>query len=727
MGTFRQVDKIYRSEFVKKSVRQSVRHTSLVAMMLGAAAGGGGHVLAQALPSTQNEATKITQDQTSGTTDQLYQKPFIDVDEWRDRPVRHHYIHGGFSGTEARFSFYFPDASSYHGRFFQYITPFPVSENLSQSEPAGDHNAIGFTLSSGGYFVETNGGGPFDLGRGKLAGGDPSISAYRANAAAAQYSRVVAQRLLGGGRPFGYAYGGSGGAYRTIGAIENTTGVWDGVVPFVAGSSVAIPNVFTVRMYAMQLLHDKIPQIVDAMEPGGSGDPYAGLNAEEAGALQEVTRMGYPLQSWFGWKTMGIHGFLALYGGMVMADPGYFKDFWTKPGYLGYQPPAWLAKARVQFSTTIAAPLTENAAVDLGLMKAEQSGGVDSAFKAGALPVGFRLADLPPQVYFLGGDLIVKSGAAAGKRIMLVALKGKDIVSGVANPDILAQIKPGDQVEIDNSNFLASFTYHRHQVPGPEYKVWDQFRDASGKPIYPQRPMLLGPLFVGATAGSLPSGKYQGKMIMLESLWDREAFPWQADWYRQKVKDNWGSAADDHFRVWMTEHALHGDEAGLEDPSRTISYIGDLQQALRDLSAWAERGVSPPASTSYEIKGGQVIVPDKASERKGIQPVVTLVADGKVRAVTTPGTRINFKAIAEVPPGAGVIVGADWDPEGTGKYPIKAKMLKQGGKVTFTYSYRYSRLGSYFPGILVRSQREGNAASIYAQPTNLARARVVVR
>jgi hypothetical protein len=32
--------------------------------------------------------------------------------------------------------------------------------------------------------------------------------------------------------------------------------------------------------HAMRLLKDKFPQIVDAVDAGGSGDPYAGLNAE---------------------------------------------------------------------------------------------------------------------------------------------------------------------------------------------------------------------------------------------------------------------------------------------------------------------------------------------------------------------------------------------------------------------------------------------------------------
>ena len=119
----------------------------------------------------------------------------------------------------------------------------------------------------------------------------------------------------------------------------------------------AIPNVFTVRMHAMRVLKDKFPQIVDALEPGGSGDMYAGLNEEEKEALQEVTKMGFPPKSWFGYKTMGIHGFLSsLPGcGAWQTENILQKIFGIEPGYLGANPPASLLKARIQQASKIKA------------------------------------------------------------------------------------------------------------------------------------------------------------------------------------------------------------------------------------------------------------------------------------------------------------------------------------------------------------------------------------
>jgi hypothetical protein len=372
-------------------------------------------------------------------------------------------------------------------------------------------------------------------------------------------------------------------------------------------------------------------------------------------------------------------------------------------------------------------------AARLGIIRPQASGGVDNAFMAlqgeeAQRPVAFRLASAPPPVDFLGGDLLVRSGAASGARVPLSRLAGDVVVLGLGELKEVTKIAPGDTVEVDNSNFLAAQTYHRHQVPGPEFSVWDQFRRPDGKPIYPQRPLQLGPLFVKSAAGALPTGRFQGKMIVVESLWDREAFPWQADWYRSKVREHLGSRLDDHFRLWYTDRALHGDETKQEDPTRTVSYLGMLHQALRDLSAWVERGIAPPPSTSYRVADGQVIVPPTAQDRKGIQPVVTLQVEGVERAEIAVGTPVAFTAIAETPPGTGKLVAAQWDMEGAGTFPLTAKLPKSAGsRVTLRTRFTFQKPGTYFPTIRVVSQRKGDARTPYARLQNLGRVRVIVR
>src|SRR5580692_9742775 len=361
----------------------------------------------------------------------MFTEPYVDVDEWRDRPVRHRYVHGGFADTDTRFSVYFPPADTYEGRFFQHITPVPDSEHLAQ-EATGEQDRIGFAISSGGYFLETNGGGASGQPGTSV---DPTIAAYRANAAAAQYARVVAAQMYGAHRPYGYAYGGSGGGYRTIGSAENTSGVWDGFVPYVIGSPMAIPNMFTVRMHAQRMLRHRFDQIVDAVEPGGSGDMFEDLDPEERDALTEVTRMGFPPRSWFGHRTMGMHAFPVLYRGLVAADPTYFEDFWTKPGYLGYRAPASLQRDRVREDFEIEAVITEADGVAAGISTSshpgQARGGVDTAWRGphDPAPVAIRLSRRA-RADVRGADLFVRSGTAAGARIGLLSVVGPVAVFG---------------------------------------------------------------------------------------------------------------------------------------------------------------------------------------------------------------------------------------------------------------------------------------------------------
>ena len=146
-----------------------------------------------------------------------------------------------------------------------------------------------------------------------------------------------------------------------------------------------------------------------------------------------------------------------------------------------------------------------------------------------------------------GAFVVVKTGAPAGKQLPVGKVSGNTVFIarnpfGADNSDDVKTLKPGDQVVLDNSDFLAMQYYHRHQVPAPDFYVWDQFRGPDGKPLEPQRRMLIGPMVTGA--GSVQSGKFKGKMIIVESMMDQDALPWQADWYRSKVKEALGDRID---------------------------------------------------------------------------------------------------------------------------------------------------------------------------------------
>lgn len=657
--------------------------------------------------------------------DKLFSRPYVDVDEWREEPVRHRFIHGGFQGTDARFSFCFPPKESYRGRFFHYIAPAPGSEHEG-TKGRGPENRVLFAISNGAYFIQTN------LGGLTPAGGDPSIGGYRVSAAAARYSREIAAKIYGPHRPYGYAFGGSGGAYRTIACAENTAGVWDGFVPFVPGSPAAIPNVFSVRMLALRKLRGKFPLIVDSLEPGGSGDPYAVLNPEERAALLEASRMGFPVRSWFNFETIGFGAFPILMDLVKQTDPSYFdKDFWSTPGYAGADPGSDVQRARFRGRVTISRILRREPSLQAGTGPAD---GVDTAWQRGReFPAGFEIEEaLPPDA--VPARARVDSGLASGAEFLALRAEGKRIwidagLAGFYGGQPLAarlgRVQAGDRLWIDNSDFLAAQYYHRHQVPSAEFAVWNQFRGPDGRPAAPQRPALLGPGFARSAGGSIQSGRIRGKMIVVAALWDQDAFPWQADWYAGRVREALGQRFDDSFRLYYVDRALHGDVESQQNPRQTVSYLGVLHQALLDVSDWVERGKAPPASTKYSVVDGQVLVPDSARERLGLQPVVRLTANGGRRAEVKAGEPVKLTAFVEVPPGAGSIIAAEWS-FGDGSAYVSAPLGKPSPRVTVRTRHRFERPGTYFVTLRAIAHRRAERNAVFGRIQTLDRVRVVV-
>ena len=87
------------------------------------------------------------------------------------------------------------------------------------------------------------------------------------------------------------------------------------------------------------------------MEPGGSGDPYAGLTDEQRTVLQQATKQGFPLGGWWQYASLTGGAFTAVEGGIQALDASYVDDFWTLPGYEGSDPT--VAAARIQHDTTV--------------------------------------------------------------------------------------------------------------------------------------------------------------------------------------------------------------------------------------------------------------------------------------------------------------------------------------------------------------------------------------
>jgi hypothetical protein len=416
-------------------------------------------------------------------------------------------------------------------------------------------------------------------------------------------------------------------------------------------------------------------------------------------------------------------------------DPSYFEDFWTVPGYLGANPTDSLLSAKLQHKAKVVEPIMAPKAQELGLPLplAMMGQHVDD------VPVAFRLDDVP-DADMTGAMLQFTTGGAAGHNVWISGVRDGYVTTGIGQVhfDALRGVAAGDDVLLDNTAYLAFQTYHRHQVPprAGDFPEWDQFR-AAGAPVYPQRPELLGPRYArNGAGGGVQSGRFDGKMIVVQCLLDEGAYPQQAAWYHRRVQSVLGDRTDDSYRVWFVDHAMHGGPVVRPDETtrparntRIVNFRGVLEQALRDVAAWAERGTAPPASTAYELVDGQIVVPLRATDRRGIQPVVTLTANGGTRAEVAVGDTVEFAALVEVPPGAGTIVAAAFDFEGRGDFADVVPLDNEATSyttTTLTASHEFSGPGTYFPALLVTSQRRGQMEDPFARVDNLGRVRVVV-
>jgi hypothetical protein len=525
--------------------------------------------------------------------DPQFAKPVIDKTTEITEPAALRLVEGHFEGPGTKFRIYLPAKAEWDGRFFQFTYP------INGQEPV---DSVKFGATHGGYTVQTDG-----------------APGYRHSAAAAKFSRTVAAQYYGVERADidGYVYGWSGGSYQVVGAMENTAGVWQGGVPIVQGIPTSSAANFTVRAFAGFVLQNKKEQIIAALQPGGSGDPYAGLDEVERAALEEATEMGIPLQSWEDFDYVANPGGLPSTAGFVSGfDKTYVEDFWSKPGYLGTE---------------------ESALGDL-----------------------FRAA--------LAQDPSRRAG-------------------------------------------LALLANHRYTLPKPESGIpgFDQYRNADGEPLYPQRSFSPGPFLANIlTGGATFSGEITSKVIALDSTLDSDAFPVHGDWYADRVEAALGEeAAKDSYRLWYTDNADHNpyNRTG-EGATRLVGYMPVIFQALDDVAAWAEEGIAPPRSTNYQVtEDNRIELPTNAAARRGIQPLVDLSGRGDSdRIEVFAGEKFGLQAKIQVPPQVGNIVSVEWDLDGDGTFePATFNTDKE--TLVVRVDHRFESVGTFFPSIRVGSER----------------------
>lgn len=683
-------------------------------------------------------------------TDGFFGTPYVDVDEARSEPITHRYVHGGFADTATRWAFSFPTDGHYRGRILQPL----------EGAHGGHENAFGNDLMAdflgglrmcarlGGCMVESNQGHIGD-DLDPRGGDDPTLYGYRASAETARLAKFVAAQVYGEPPHHTYVWGGSGGGRRSPLCLENAPDVWDGALPFAGGGPIVEPGntekiegaqvmSFATMFNCQRLLGDKTDAIAAAMAPGGHGDPFVGLTTHQREELASLYRQGFPRgdeymigkplgQMWL-WTSMATS--------LLEQDPSYFDDFWTKPGYVGFDQLDLVERDILNTRATVAKVLTGTDV--LGdprfleprhqnfrlLIMVFSSLGADPS-----LPMVVDLKGLGQTGYRLGTSVTMLTGAAAGRRLYCGA-HADDVLycdgAGEANLLRFKDVQPGDEVLVDNRDFLAFHYFARHHLMSdPQF---DSLR-VDGHPVFPQHPVPRQSALMGVGY----SGLYRGKLIWVHHTKDSSLWPSQGLIYREAVLRAQGQAgAKERFRLRWIENAEHTPSMMVPSlPNRAsntwlIDYLPYIEQSLADLIAWVEDGIDP-VDTAFDYFENTVILSPDAAQRRGIQAVIAVTVNGTDRAEAAVGEAVELELRATVPPGAGTIISADWDFDGTGSFPFSHEGIDgSAASVTLFTKHAFDRPGEYFVTGRVHSHRDGDPAASSCRIANVAQVRVVV-
>jgi hypothetical protein len=666
--------------------------------------------------------------------------PFIDIDEQRDTPRPHRYVHGGFEGTHTRFSFYLPPAELYRGRMFQFLSGGAGGDENSLANPFSMGPSWAFDTvfdELGGFLVESNQGHFGNEGNTGVSG---DLELFGASAETGLYAKAFAAEVFGAEPHHSYVWGGSGGGLRSTTCIENRPDVWDGAVPFVIGEASGSSLSLTLAYWWLYCRH-KRAAIIDATEPGGGGDPFATLSDEERQALATVYRGGWnrgaESQLWASASWMfGLAGLKA-------NDATYFDDFWSRPGYLGHDHPEQLAKLLVEQRCKVTQIKQGSDGPGQMWLPAFALGGGSDRGLAYGVAVDADLGDDPSRIYMCRATVL--TGAAEGRQIYVAQEDGFLIGERMTTPDMFDGVNVGDEILLDNRDLIAwahrwmyAVDLERWTVQDPatgERALAPEFAGLGmvmldGKTIYPQREGRVLPVS--------QHGAFNRKMIHVSCTHDTIVPIPSVGHYHRMVREHHGDGTDSHYRLWWVENAAHAAAELLlawttpeKNPgvwrSRLVSYDGVIREALVSIVRWVEDDVAPAPTTSYRFTADSgLVLPASAAKRGGVQPVVRAAANGELHAEVRTGEVVTFTGVAEQPPGAGAIVFARWDFEGVGDFAYEHDLQVDETSVRVEAAHAFEKPGVYFASFRVGAHRNGrNGKGLPVE--NGARVRVIVR
>lgn len=594
----------------------------------------------------------------------------------------------------------FPAKQFWRNRFFDAVYPLAVSQSY-----IGDPT---FEFIHGGYIVNVRPGSP-NLG-------------YRVDAAAAKLAKAYANKLYGNSaRIYGYIYGISGGSIQTISAVEGTTGVWDGAMPTsVAIDALSLHSFMWDSLYMMAIPPAQRAAIATAVRTGSTTDIYAGLNAEQHAVLDEFLNAGFDRRAIEdGMWVFSLPFYTA--GGLASIDPAYEDDFWSKPGYEGANPPNYLAAAKVDGFATI-----------VGIHHDAQNLPTSIAFDPATVPAMGSMGGEGLQFYVYAADGKTRTVGVSNSSLN-GDLNGATLtLKGPNDPVMLNALSVGGKIRINNRYLLALCFYPRHDTVTNGDPAYKQYLNANGKPKFPQRPVPAWMMnSLSTQGGTLETGNIKFKTFIVENLLDPSSYPYTASFYHSRIVKAIGPVrANEMVRIYYNDNANHADlfEIKGDYNSFLIGFGGIWFHALEDLANWVERGVPPVPSTHYFVDAhNQVRVPQQASERGGIQPVVTLLVNGADHATVGVNQPVILTGKIEAAPKSSKVLQYDWYLGGSPvQYEAPTVLDTPQVLVDVARTISFPKQGTYELTLRATAQRDGKS-DYWTNLQNLARVQIVVQ
>jgi len=594
----------------------------------------------------------------------------------------------------------FPAKQFWHNRFFEAVYPLAMSQSY-----IGDPT---FEFTHGGYVVN-------------VRPGSPNVG-YRVDAAAAKLAKAYANKLYSNsGRIYGYIYGISGGSIQTMGAVESTTGVWDGAMPTsLAIDALSLHSFMWDSLYMMAVPPAQRDSIAKAVRTGATTDIYSGLNSEQHAVLDELLNAGYgrrALENGF-WVFS-----LPFYtgGGLASIDPTYEDDFWSKPGYEGANPPSFLRAAKVDGVATIAT-INHDA----------QNAPTSITFDPATVPAMGSMGSEGLQFYVYAADGKTRTVGPSGSSLNR-DLKGPILtLKGPNDPVMLNALSVGGRIRINNRYLLALCFYPRHDIVTNGDPAYKQYLNADGASKYPQRSVPAWQMNSLATqGGTLETGNIKFKTFIMENLLDPNSYPYTASFYHSRILKVLGQTrANEMVRIYYNDNANHADlfEIKGDNNGFLVGFGGIWLHALEDLVNWVEKGMPPAPSTRFSVdEHNQVSIPTPASKRGGIQPVVTLSVNGEDHATVGVNQAVKLTGKIETPPNTGTVLQYDWYlGDGPVKYETPTVLQVPQELVNVSRTVSFPKAGTYELTLRATAQRVGNS-DYWTNLQNLARVQIVVR